>query len=496
MNTLLLYPKFPDTFWSLSHVLDVIGADVAFPPLGLLTVASLLPDDWESRLVDANIRDISPAEAEWADVAFISGMAVQRRSARDLIETCRCFDLPVVAGGPLFTCEHENFEGVDHFVLDEAEVSLQSFVEDFEAGEADRMYRASDFPDMTESPIPRWDLLEMDHYGAMSLQVSRGCPYNCEFCNVTALFGRRPRVKTADQVIAELERLRRLGWGGNVFFADDNLIGHRRYAKNELLPALVDWQKRRGAFSFLTQASINMADDDELLEMMADAGFRTVFVGIETPDEESLEACNKKHNVGRNLLEDVKKIHRAGITVQAGFIVGFDGDTPEAFERQEEFIEQSGIVSAMVGLLQAPPGTDLRERMKKEGRLRGELSGDNVDGTTNIEPTMGLQTLKAGYRKLMDKLYSAGPFYRRVRRFLSDYELPGVDVELDAPTLKAFARSLYVLGVKDEGRAEFWRLLGWVLSRDPRKLPEAIKQSIFGYHFRRVCENRILDPAR
>jgi len=491
VKVLLLYPEFPDTFWGFKHALKFIRKRAAHPPLGLLTVASLLPAGWDVRLVDTNVTTLCPEDLAWADIVFIGCMAVQRESARYLIDRCADDGVTVVAGGPLFSAEHEDFPRVDHFVLDEAEVTLPRFLADLADGCSERIYSASTFPDIRRSPVPRWELANLDAYASMSIQYSRGCPYDCDFCNVTVLFGNRPRVKSAGQILAELDALWELGWRDKVFFADDNLIGHRKSLKNDLLPALIGWRKGGRKLPFYTQATINLADDTRLMEMMVDAGFDMVFVGIETPSEGSLAECSKNQNTGRDLVEDVKRIQRTGIQVQGGFIVGFDNDTASIFQRQIDFIQESGIVTAMVGMLQAPFGTRLYERLKREGRLLGRLSGDNVDGTTNIIPRMGLDTLRDGYRKVLESIYSPENYYRRVRTFLKEYRRPKVDLRFRSEDLMAFLRSIYHLGIKGQERCHYWKLLGWTLLRRPGSLHLAAKMAIYGYHFRKVRELRV-----
>jgi radical SAM superfamily enzyme YgiQ (UPF0313 family) len=489
VNILLISPRFPETFWSFAHALRFIRRRASQPPLGLLTVAALLPSQWEKRLVDLNVGELHESDLAWADYAFVGGMVVQRASATEIIDRCNAAGVPVVAGGPLFTMEHETFAGVDHFVLDEAELTLPLFLADLEHGRAEHVYRATGFADLTTSPVPLWELADLRQYATIGVQYCRGCPYDCDFCNVTTLLGHRPRTKHVEQVIADLDRLFELGWRGNVFFVDDNLIGNKRDAKAKLLPALIEWQQQHGRhIPFNAQVSMNLADDEELLAMMARAGFDSVFIGIESPDEAALAACNKKQNLKRDLIADVRRVQHSGIEVYAGFIVGFDGDTLSSFERLAEFIQRSGIVTAMVGMLQAPAGTRLFNRMRAEGRLAGAMTGDNVDGTTNIVPLMGLDVLRRRYRALIDQLYEPRQYYARVRTFLREYRIPSVRPRLDAQRVLAFARSVVHLGVVGRERLHYWRLLAWTIMRRPRLFPHAVTLAIYGYHFRLISE--------
>ncbi|MBN1218623.1 MAG: DUF4070 domain-containing protein [Anaerolineae bacterium] len=492
MNILLIYPEFPDTFWSFKHALKFVRKKSSFPPLGLLTVAAMLPPEWNKRLVDVNVTRLTEADLVWADYAFISGMTVQRNSAHQIAARCRETGVKIVAGGPLFVSEYEQFPDVDHFVLNEAEVTLPLFLDDLARGCPQRLYTSAEFADIQETPIPQWDLVDLRQYASMCIQFSRGCPYNCDFCNVTALFGHRPRVKTSQQIIAELDGLYHQGWRGNVFFVDDNLIGNKRYLKTELLPALIEWQKHRVGIPFFTEISINVADDEELIQLMVEAGFNTVFIGIETPDEESLAECSKNQNKNRDLVADVQRIQRAGLQVQGGFIVGFDSDQPSIFQRQIDFIQKSGIVTAMVGLLQAPPGTRLYERLKQEGRLLEFGSGDNVDGTTNIIPKMNLDLLHEGYKSILDHIYAPEHYYQRVRTFLRQYKLPKIRTAPQPQYLLAFFRSIYRLGIIGRERVHYWKLLVWTLFRRPTLFPLAVTLAIYGYHFRKVCDMRHL----
>jgi len=489
MNVLLIFPAFADTFWSFKHALKIIGQKGLSPPLGLLTVAAMLPPEWPKRLVDMNVRKFTKEDLAWADCAFVSGMVVQKESARHVIAQCKQAGLKVVAGGPLFTSEYEQFEDVDHFVLNEAEITLPLFLADLEQGSAKHIYMTSEFADLTKTPIPLWELVDLKDYLYTTIQFSRGCPFDCEFCNVTALLGRRTRLKTTEQIIAELNDLyHNHGLREGIFLADDNFIGNKRHLQVELLPALIEWQKDKGNIPFGVEASINMADDEELMQMMYEAGFDIVFIGIETPSEDGLTECNKVQNRNRDLIEDVKRIQRAGMQVQGGFIIGFDSDTPSIFQRQIDFIQKSGIPTAMVGLLQALPGTRLYERLLREGRLLGKPSGDNVGGTTNIVTKMDTETLYDGYKNTLKSLYSPKNYCQRVKTFLQEYKTPKVKESLRLKDISIVFRSMYFLGFMEKGRFQYWKLLAWTLFHRPNLFPLAITFAIGGYHFRKVCE--------
>jgi radical SAM superfamily enzyme YgiQ (UPF0313 family) len=488
MNILLVYPEFPDTFWSFKHALRFIKKKAGSPPLGLLTVAAMLPSEWQKRLVDLNVTNLTAKDLAWADYVFISAMIVQREAVHAVIAHCKQAGVKVVAGGPLFTMEHEQFPEVDHFVLNEAELTLPPFLADLANGCAQRIYTTTEYADIHQTPTPLWGLANFKHYDTVSIQFSRGCPFSCDFCNVTTLLGHRPRTKTAVQIIAELDSIYALGWRKNVFFVDDNFIGNKKEIKTEMLPALIEWRRGKVGMAFSTEASINLADDPALINLMTQAGFDTVFIGIETPNEDSLSECSKNQNKGRDLVESVKLLQRAGLQVQGGFIIGFDNDPPSIFQQQIDFIQKSGIVTAMVGLLQAPLGTRLYERMQREGRLVNEFSGDNVDGSTNIIPKMGLETLQEGYRKLLGQIYAPKAYYERVLTFLREYRPPEVRIHLDLQYILALGRSIYQLGIRGVERAHYWRLFFWTLFRRPRLFPLAITLAIMGFHFRQVTE--------
>jgi len=492
MKALLLFPEYPATFWSFKYALRFISKKASFPPLGLLTVAAMLPEDWQVRLVDMNVQKLSDSDIEWADIVFASGMIIQADSAKKALGRCKELGKTVVAGGPLFNGCGDEFDGlVDHFVLNEAEVTLQGFLRDLEASRPAATYASNEWGDLTSSPVPRRDLVNMDHYAAMNIQYSRGCPFDCEFCNITTLFGRVPRTKTAEQMLAELDNIHALGWRGGVFIVDDNFIGNKSKLKRELLPAMIGWmEKHEHPFTFITEVSINLADDPELMELMVNAGFDTVFVGIESPNEGSLAECDKRANKGRNMVESIHAMQRAGLEVQGGFIVGFDNDPPEIFDRMVEFIQESWVGTAMVGLLTALPNTKLYDRMMREGRLIERTSGDNLDLKMNFLPAMNYDMLSDGYKKLLERIYSPKNYYARVRNFLKNYPTDrNKHVKLRYSYVMALPKSIVRLGILGRERIQYWRLFFWTLFRRPKLFPYAITLSIYGFHFRKMVRN-------
>jgi radical SAM superfamily enzyme YgiQ (UPF0313 family) len=494
LNILLIAPEFPGTFWSFIHALKFVNKKSSHPPLGLLTVSSLLPTDWDRRLVDLSVRKLRTRDLEWADLVFIGAMSIQRDSAVEIIEQCRKLGKRVVAGGPLFTASYDEFEGVDHFILGEAEVTLPQFIADLEIGKPKPVYLSGERPALALTPMPDWDLIRMKDYMTMSVQYSRGCPFDCEFCDISVLFGRKVRTKSAESIIGEMEELYRRGWRGGVFFVDDNFIGNRAKLKRDVLPAMIAWQEeRKYPFFLTTETSIDLADDEELMNLMSRAGFHSVFVGVESPNDESLKECNKSQNRGRDLVASIRKIQRAGFDVLGGFIIGFDSDPPAIFDRLSEFIKESGIVTAMVGLLNAPKGTKLYKRLKGEGRLVKNISGNNTDMTMNFIPKMDKQKLIEGYRKIINDIYSAKPYYRRVRNFLRDFEPPRGQASRFRPgDIMALLKSMFRLGLIDRGRTDYWKLFAWTLMKKPRLFPLAITFAVYGLHFRRVFQPLIM----
>jgi radical SAM superfamily enzyme YgiQ (UPF0313 family) len=491
MRILLVYPKYLDTFWSFKDALKFISKKATHPPLGLLTVAAMLPKEWEKKLVDMNVTTLRERDLEWADYVFISAMSIQEASVKEVITRCKKMGIKIVAGGPLFTTGYEEFEDVDYFVLNEAEVTLPAFLEDLKNGCAKHIYSSKELPDIGKTPIPIWELINMKKYADMNIQYSRGCPFNCEFCNISVLYGHKVRTKTKAQILAELEDLYSQGWRGDLFFVDDNFIGNRRKLKEEILPAMIEWMERkRYPFSFNTEASIDLSDDEELMQLMVKAGFTSVFVGIETPNEESLAECNKVPNKNRDLVACVKKIQKFGLQVQGGFIVGFDNDPPSIFERLSGFIQESGIVTAMVGLLNAPRSTRLHQRLVREGRLLKNMSGDNTDFSINFIPKMDYEKLIKGYKRIISRIYSPEPYYKRVRTFLRDYKpLEKKTFSFHFSYLGAFFKSILFLGIIERERLYYWKLFFWSLFRRPQLFHLAITFAIYGFHFRKVFQN-------
>jgi len=487
MKILLVSPRTPDTFWSFAHVLRFVAKKAAFPPLGLLTVAAMLPREWELRLVDLNVKRLTDADLRWADHVLLSAMIVHQESVREIVRRCVALGKPVLAGGPLFTTGHEDFPEISHFVLGEAEEVMPQVVADLQAGRLQAVYRAPVYPAVALAPLPRWDLIRVRDYVTMAAQFSRGCPFDCEFCDIIVMNGRVPRTKSPAQFIGELEALRLRGWKDMVFVVDDNFIGNKSRTR-ALLHAMIEWRERtRAGMGFLTEASINLADDPDLLALMVRAGFRKVFVGIETPSAASLDECRKLQNRGRDLVAAVQVLQHAGLEVMGGFIVGFDSDTGDIFKQQFEFIQRSGVVTAMVGLLTALPQTRLYQRLKQEGRLLGASTGDNTKAMLNFRPKLNREYLESGYRDLMRRLYEPRNYYRRIRTFLKNHEVTGEHLRLSWADCTAFVKSFWLLGVWHRGRVAYWWFSFTTLLRRPRQFRVAIELAIIGHHFRRVA---------
>ncbi len=487
MKILLLYPKYPDTFWSFSHALRFISKKAGFPPLGLLTVASLLPEEWDKKVVDVNVAELEDQQIVWADIVFISAMIVQMASAQELINRCKALGKIVVAGGPAATTQHEKLIGVDHFVLNEAEITLPLFLADLAKGDPKPIYSSETRPDITKTPPPLWSLINLKDYATMPVQYSRGCPFNCEFCDIIVMYGRKPRTKTPGQLIYEMESLYRAGWRGDVFIVDDNFVGKKSDVK-KMLPLLIQWQKdHKYPFTLITEASTNLADDEKLMQMMSQANFHKVFLGIETPNIESLEECEKFQNTNRSLEDAVRRIQQSGMQVMGGFIIGFDSDTDSIFEDQINFIQKTGIVTAMVGLLNALPQTRLWHRLKAEGRLLEDPTGENTDASVNFIPKMSRESLVTGYQKVLTGIYAPKPYYERINTLIRHYQ-PRIKDRILWQDVVATIKSMWSVGIISRARFLYWRLIVKTVLTERRALPVVIELAIFRVHFEKVTQ--------
>lgn len=488
MKVLLIYPEFPNTYWSFKHALAFEGKQSAFPPLSLLTVSAMLPTNWERRLVDMNTDSLSETDLEWADMIFLSAMLVQKESLEEIISKAKKYGKRIVVGGPYVSTTYNDL-AVDHIFIGEAEQTFPEFLRDLELGIPQKVYQSNERPALTSTPVPDFGLAKLENYSAMSIQYSRGCPFQCEFCDIIEIYGRVPRTKTNDQMITELEALYETGWRGMVFIVDDNFIGNKRNVK-KFLPILAEWaEQKQNPFSFVTEASVNLAEDRELLAMMRQAGFRRVFLGIETPVEASLKEAHKTQNTKRSLLESIRDIQSYGMEVMAGFIVGFDNDPEDIFERQIEFIQQSAIPLAMVGLLTALPDTQLWRRLEKEGRLLKTSSGNNTDCSLNFIPQMDTQRLIRGYKRILQTIYRPREYYQRSLDCLA--RVSQETAEHRYSLLKesvAFARLIFTLGIIDKDRAEFWHYTKQVFSTHRKRFAQAMTLAAMGYHFRKLTE--------
>jgi len=490
VKVLLINPEFPDTYWSFRHALSFDGKRSAYPPLGLLTVAAMLPSDWERRLVDLEVRRLKRSDIEWADMVFVTAMLVQKEALRRIVKQCKALGKRVVIGGPYVSTSTENLPEADHVFLGEAETTLPQFFKDLERGKPERIYQAAEKPPLALTPSPQFELADLKRYAAMSIQYSRGCPFQCEFCDIIEIYGRVPRTKSNQQILAELDALKNTGWRGTVFIVDDNFIGNKRNVK-KLLPELIEWQRQNGRpFSLLTEASVNLADDPDLLNQMRQAGFYRVFLGIETPVEESLKEAQKSQNRG-NLLNAVKRIQSYGMEVMGGFIVGFDNDPDDIFQRQINFIRDSAIPLAMVGLLTALPDTQLWRRLKKEGRLIAESCGNNTSDSLNFVPRMDPTLLVAGYRSVLQTIYGSGEYYQRALECLRRVSgMPPEPVRYSMlGGVLALSRIVLKLGILDSERSQFWKYFRRSLTDHRENFAHSMRLAAMGYHFRKLNES-------
>jgi len=496
-NVLLVYPEFPASYWGYNFALDFVGKKAAMPPLGLLTVAGIFPEEYPLKVVDMNVQPLTDEHLDWADLVFTSTMIVQQDSLKEVVQLCNQARIPVIAGGPYPTSYYEDLEGVDHLVLDEVEDTLLDFLHDLEQGTAKRIYRAPEKPEVSRSPLPRYDLIDLNEYATMALQFSRGCPFDCEFCDITKLFGRKTRTKTNDQVLAEFDLLYRLGWRGSLFLVDDNFIGNKRAALS-LLTDVARWQKKRDfPFSLFTEASVNLGRLEPLMDAMIDSGFSSVFLGIETPNPEALLKTKKKQNTRTGeehyLLNAVRTIQQKGMEVMGGFILGLDGDSEDAFDSQIEFIQESGIPMAMVGLLSALKGTDLYHRLQREGRLLKESTGNNFHITLNFETEMDREVLIEGYKRVMTTIYdpTLKNYFERCWTLLRNLKYTEHTVRPFGKTeLLATAKSMKRQLLSRQGPA-YVRFLVRVFRYNPRLLTEAVRLAIMGYHFEKITSQQI-----
>jgi radical SAM superfamily enzyme YgiQ (UPF0313 family) len=492
MKVLLVYPWFPDTYWGFRHALTFERKRSLIPPLGLITVSAMLPASWEKRLVDMNVRSLTAADIDWADIVFASAMHIQKESLEEVIQRSKASGKRVVVGGPHASISPDEVTDADHVFIGEAEATLPQFVRDLERGEAKRIYNAIDRPALSTAPIPDFHLLDLSLYNVMALQYSRGCPFNCEFCDIIEIYGRVPRTKSNAQMLAELDALWQVGWRDNVFIVDDNFIGNKKNVRR-FLPDLAVWSERHGyPFGFVTEASVNLADDRELLLGMQRAGFYSVFVGIETPDVESLKEAQKGQNTRRDLIESIRKIQRYGMEVMAGFIVGFDHDPEEIFDAQINFIRESAVPCAMVSLLVALPGTQLWRRLEREGRLRQiDPKDNNTDCALNFIPRMDETRLIEGYKSILRTIYRPAEYYQRTLDFLANLNRDGAPklwAKVSLNDIAALVRLALRLGVRDRARSEFWRFMKCVLADHRDKLRHGIALAAIGYHLRKLSE--------
>ncbi|MEL6500232.1 MAG: B12-binding domain-containing radical SAM protein [Cyanobacteria bacterium J06623_1] len=489
MRALLIYPVFPQTFWSYDKILELVDRKVLLPPLGMLTVAAILPQEWEFKLVDRNIRQVTPEEWAWADLVIISAMIVQKQDMLEQIQAAKSRHKLVAVGGPYATSlpAEPKAAGADFLILDEGEITLPLFVEAIAQGETSGTFRATEKPDVTVTPIPRYDLLELEAYDSMSVQFSRGCPFQCEFCDIIVLYGRKPRTKNPQQLLQELDYLYELGWRRSIFMVDDNFIGNKRNVKL-LLQELKTWQEEHQyPFDFTTEASVDLAADSELMALMVQCNFTAVFLGIETPDESSLQLTKKFQNTRSSLADTVDKMIRAGLRPMAGFIIGFDNEKKGAGTRIINFVEEAAIPTAMFGMLQALPLTALWDRLEKENRLRDNTRKD-INQTTlmNFVPTRPIEDIAQEYIETFWTLYEPKRYLDRVYRCFLKLGTPQHQAPAAMTTwvdLRALAIVVWRQGFKRNTRWKFWHHFFGILRHNPGVWEHYLTMCAHNEHF-------------
>ncbi len=501
-NALFVYPEFPPSYWGFKYALDFLGKKSSMPPLGLLTIAGMFPNNYNQKVVDMNVEELTDSHLNWADVVLTSTMIVQKESLYDVVERCNQANVPIITGGPHPTSYYDNIKeecdgNVDHFLFGEVEEIFEDFLTDFESGSAKEVYKETRKPDITKTPPPRYDLIDLNAYGSMALQFSRGCPFNCEFCDITKLFGRVPRTKSNEQMLSEFDMLYKLGWKGAMFVVDDNFIGNKRDAMR-LLPAVKEWQEERGfPFSLYTEASVNLVEIPEMLDAMSIAGFNMVFLGIETPNEEALittskgQNTSKEEDAGSYLLHAIRKIQHKGMEVTGGFIIGLDGDTE--FDSHIDFIQEAGIPMAMAGLLTALKETDLWHRLKLEDRLLDASSGNNTDMTLNFVPEMPREKLIAEYRRVISTLYdpSLKNYFARCYKLLEHMPFTPHNVRsIGKEEIRAFYLSIKRQMFSRQG-FEYAKFLTKILKNNRRMFPEAVRLAVMGYHLEKITRHTV-----
>jgi radical SAM superfamily enzyme YgiQ (UPF0313 family) len=490
---LLVYPEFPTTYWSYKHIMSFLGKKAVMPPLGLMTVAAMIPERYDLSLIDMNVSMLKAKDLINVDLVFISAMIVQKKSFEKAVKLCNEYNVPVVAGGPYPTSSYTGIKGVDYFILNEAEITLPEFFNDYEKGVPKKIYQTDLKPDITKTKPFRLDLVRVKDYSNMAVQYSRGCPFSCEFCDIIEMFGREPRTKLPDQFIAEIEMIYDSGFRGPVFIVDDNFIGNKSSVKN-LLGNIIVWQERHGfPFAFFTEASINLAQDEELMDLMVSANFDMVFTGIETPDPVTLEKCQKIQNVKVDMYESIRKIQGKGLEVTGGFIVGFDTDPVNIFDRQIDFIQKAGIPTAMIGLLTALPNTQLYRRLKKENRLLGESNGNNTHELgMNFISKMPVKTIIDGYKYVIGELYSPKKYFERALLLIKNLSAhKNKSTKIYWTDIRALINSLFR---QTFSRYGFYYIKFLLLSirYNYRRFPQAVAVAVVGYHYFKITKDILL----